>query len=160
MTQQNAAEQQDPFGPPEGAPAQPVSVNMNMMIQEFIEVDRRIRELDEKLKEEKATRTRMESMVADHFLMNNIKNQKMAGGQTVYLRGDTYVSLVHDEDGGLEQAHLALRQHGLEYLVQDRVNANQLSGWYRKARENEEEIPEELLPFLNVSNVYRVRVHH
>ena len=156
----------DPFGPaeepqtrqesliPEGA----MPVNLAELTQQYINTDHRKKELENELKEVKAQLARMEPVLVDRFAANNIQNQKLKSGETVFIRRDTYVSLATDDDGSHGEAHDALRRSGLEFLVKPNVNSHQLSGWYREKLKQEEEIPQDLLPYLNISDVYRVRV--
>ena len=168
MVQNITQELADPFGPddqqePEtrqGELAPPVQIPTNLagLTEQYIEVDRRVKELEIELKEQKELKARIEPVLVEQFSANRIQNQKLQTGETVYIRRDTYVSLVTGDDGGHDEAHDALRRNGLEYLVRDNVNSNQLSGWYREKLKQEEEIPQDLLPYLNISDVFRVRV--
>ena len=151
--------QPEPFGP-ETEKALPIPVNLQELTQAYIGCDRRIKELEARLKEEKALKQKMQAPLLDQFAANGIQNQKMDTGETVFIHKTTQVSLRKNDAGELADAHQALRDHGLDYLVRDNVNGNQLSAWYREQTENEEEIPEELSPFLNVSNIFQVRVRH
>lgn len=139
---------------PEGA----MPVNLAELTQQYIEVDRRVKELDIELKEQKALKARIEPILVERFAANNIQNQKLTTGETVFVRRDTYVSLVTDEDGEHGEAHDALRRSGLDYLVKNNVNSLTLSAWYREKVKQEEEIPQDLLPYLNISEIFRVRV--
>ena len=151
--------QPEPFGP-EPVEAPVMTGNLHDLIQAYIGCDRRIKELEVRLKEEKALKQKMQTPLLDQFAVNRIQNQKMETGETVFIHKNTQVSLRKNDAGELADAHQALRDHGLDYLVRDNVNGNQLSAWYREQMENEEEIPEELSPFLNVSNIFQVRVRH
>ena len=155
--QANGEEQPEPFAP-ELIPQKPIPANLAEIIQELIDCDRRIKSLDAQIKEEKALYSRLEPVLVEQFAANNMQNQKMKTGETVFVRRDVYVSLVKAEDGSLGAAHQALRDHGLGDLVRDNVNGNQLSGWYRERMKQEEEIPVEILPYLNISDIFRVRV--
>ena len=135
-----------------------ISTNLAELTQQLTASDRRIKDLEIELKEEKAKYARIEPVVLEQFAANNMQNQKLKTGETIYIRHDTYVSLTTEEDGSREEAHEALRKNGLEFLVKDNVNSTQLSGWYREKVKQEEEIPEDLLPYLKISDVFRVRV--
>ena len=78
-------------------------------------------------------------------------------GETIYLAKEIWASLVRDEDGSVDEAHKALQEHGLGYLVQDKVDSRSLSAWVREQRREKTEIPEALLPFPKISEAYRVK---
>lgn len=158
------AEPGDPFGAEpervqeELAPAVEISANLADLTRQYIDADRRQKELENELKEVKAAKALMEPILVERFSASQIQNQKLQTGETVYIRRDTYVSLITDEDGSHGEAHEALRRHGLDFLVKPNVNSQQLSGWYREKLKMEEEIPQDLLPYLNIADVFRVRV--
>ena len=100
----------------------------------------------------------LEPVISTQFAAQQIQQQKNMKGETVFLHRDLWTSLVQDETGSVEEAHQALRDHGLAWLVKDNVNGRTLSAWVREQAKQETEIPEDLLPFLKISKAYRVKV--
>ena len=88
----------------------------------------------------------------------NYSSRKMKTGETVYLEKSTYTSLVADANGNHNAAHQALIDYGPQWLVKDKVDSSSLSAWVREQRRDEIEIHEDLIPFLKISDVYRVKV--
>ena len=113
-----------------------------------------IRELEALLKSHKDELARKEERLLDTFAQDGIRNMKTAAGQTVYLNRELFARLV----GDTEQAHTAIRQAGLGDFIKPTVNAQTLRAYVREKEESEEEMPEGLQPYIDVSEVYRLRV--
>ena len=170
MTQQRMEEvMEEPFGNPmpgeetptagpEAPTAGSAEENLQSLVRRYIELHRRKRERRDEEKIDNAELERLEPVIAQQFAVRQIQNQKTTSGETVYVQQEIWASLVTDEDGTKTSAHEALRKHDLEWLVEDNVNGNRLSSWVRERVKNNEEIDEELLPFLKISKPYRVKV--
>ena len=132
--------------------------NLQEMVERNIELRRDNRELKERTDRNNAELTQLDKVIIEQFAARRLQQQKMETGETMYVQKSVYASLVRDGDGEHNGAHQALRDNGLEWLVEDNVNSASLSGWVREQRKQESEIPEGLLPFLNISEIYRLRV--
>ena len=124
------------------------------LTEQYIEVDRRVKELEIELKEQKELKATDRARAGRAGSRpTGFRTRSSQTGETVYIRRDTYVSLVTGDDGGHDDAHDALRRNGLEYLVRDNVNSlTSYPRWYREKLKQEEEIPQDLLPYLNISD--------
>ena len=132
--------------------------NLQEMVERNIELRRDNRDLKDRTDRNNAELAQLDKVIIEQFAARRIQQQKMETGETMYVQKSVYASLVRDDDGEHDGAHQALRDNGLEWLVEDKVNSNSLSGWVREQQKQESEIPEGLLPFLSISEVYRLRV--
>ena len=163
MIQQTAgsgpgAEPQEPFQDELTPGVRELPTNLREIVQRSIELRRENQDLKERMDANTAELKRLDPMILERFTQRQIRQQKMMTGETVWIEKTVYASLVRDEDGEHEGDHRALRQHGLAWLVKDRVNDKSLSAWVREQQKQETEIPEELLPWLKISEIYRVKV--
>ena len=113
-----------------------------------------IRELEAQLKTHKEELAKREERLLEKFSRDGIQNMKTATGQTVYLNREVFARLV----GDTENAHTAIRQAGLGDFIKATVNAQTLRAYVREKEESEEEIPQGLQPYIDVTEVYRLRV--
>ena len=132
--------------------------NLQEMVERNIELRRDNRELKERTDRNNAELTQLDKVIIEQFAARRLQQQKMETGETMYVQKSIYASLVRDGDGEHNGAHQALRDSGLEWLVEDKVNSTSLSAWVREQKRQESEIPEGLMPFLNISEIYRLRV--
>ena len=167
MTQQTTDPTADPTA--DDAPVEPFSdrlipeerelpTNLKEIVERAIELHRETRELEARAKENRAELQRLDPVIIEQFGANQIQQQKMKGGATIFLEKSVYTSLVQDDNGEHTGAHQALMENGLDWLVKDKVESTSLSAWVREQKRLETEIPEGLLPFLKISEVYRVKV--
>ena len=103
--------------------------NLKEIVERAIELHRETRELESRAKENRAELQRLDPVIIEQFGANQIQQQKMRSGETIYLEKSVYTS-----------------------------HSSPLSAWVREQRRLETEIPEGLLPFLKISEVYRVKV--
>ena len=143
------AEPGEPFDKP---------ITLQDLTDRMIELHREKRDLKTRSENNSAEIKLLEPVISKRFAAQQIQQQKNMNGEMVYLQRDLRASLVRDENGDLEEAHQALREHGLAWLVKDNVNGNSLSAWIREQKTQNTEIPEDLLPFLKISKPYRVKV--
>ena len=113
-----------------------------------------IRELETQVKTHKDELAKREERLLENFSRDGIQNMKTAAGQTVYLNREVFARLV----GDTKKAHTALRRAGLGDLIKPTVNAQTLRAYVREKEESEEEIPKGLRPYIDVAEVYRLRV--
>ena len=131
--------------------------SLEEVVARSIELRRENRDLKAKMDANAAELKRMDPII-EQFAKRQTKSQKRTTGETIYVEKSVYASLVKDGNGEHEEAHRALQEHGLEWLVKDKVDSQSLNAWVREQQQLETEIPEGLLPFLNISEVYRVKV--
>ena len=143
------AEPGEPFDQP---------ITLQDLTNRMIELHQEKRDLKTRSENNSAEIKLLEPVISKRFAAQQIQQQKTMTGETVYLQRDSWTSLVQDEDGSMEEAHQALREHGLAWLVKDNVNGRTLSAWVREQEKQETEIPEDLLPFLKISKAYKVKV--
>ena len=143
------AEPGEPFDKP---------ITLQDLTNRMIELHREKLDLKTRSENTSAEIKLLEPVISKLFAAQQIQQQKNMTGEMVYLQRDLWTSLVQDETGSVKEAHQALRDHGLAWLVKDNVNGKTLSAWVREQEKQETEIPEDLLPFLKISKVYKVKV--
>ena len=143
------AEPGEPFDKP---------ITLQDLTNRMIELHREKLDLKTRSENNKAEIKLLEPVISTQFAAQQIQQQKNMTGEMVYLQRDLWTSLVQNETGSVEEAHQALRDHGLAWLVKDNVNGKTLSAWVREQEKLETEIPEDLLPFLKISKAYKVKV--
>lgn len=126
-------------------------------------------ELEGKLKQIKAEMADAEEKLIDYFQRHSLRNLG-AGDRTVYLHRQIWASLPDKV-----AAHEALRRHGFDDLVEDKVMPQRLSAWVRElmaeAEANEGEaaassenlnellpLPDDLKALIKVTEKFSVRV--
>ena len=127
---------------------------LGQRVNDYAQLVMGIRELEAQLKAHKEELAKREERLLENFSRNGIQNMKTATGQTVYLNREVFARLV----GDTEQAHTALRRAGLGDFIKATVNAQTLRAYVREKEESEEEIPKGLQPYIDVAEVYRLRV--
>ena len=132
--------------------------NLREMVERAIELHREIRDMETHVKQHRAELQRLDPVIIEQFGAAQLQQQKMRTGETIYLEKSTYTSLVPDDNGEHKMAHQALIDYGPSWLVKDKVDSSSLSAWVREQHRDEIEIHEELIPFLKISDVYRVKV--
>ena len=148
----------EPFAKELIPPERELPENLKEMVERAIELNRETRELETRVKQNRAELQRLDPVIIEQFGAAQIQQQKMQTGETIYLEKSTYTSLVADDNGDHKAAHQALIEYGPKWLVKDKVDSSSLSAWVREQHKFEIEIHQELLPFLKISDVYRVKV--
>ncbi len=123
-------------------------------VNDYAQLVMGIRELEAQVKTHKEELAKREERLLENFARDGIQNMKTAAGQTVYLNRDVFARLV----GDTKNAHTALRRAGLGDFIKAAVNAQTLRAYVREKEESEEEIPKGLQPYIDVTEVYRIRV--
>ena len=155
---ENNTEQREPFTEELIPDGKELPESLKEIVERAVELRRENRDLKARMDSNTAELTRLDPIIAEQFAKRQIQSQKRTTGETIYLDKSVYASLVRDEDGEHQGAHQALRNHGLDWLVKDKVDSSSLSAWVREQQKQKTEIPEGLLPFLKISEVYRVKV--
>ena len=125
---------------------------------EFVSKTNEKRRLDNALEKVKAEITQLEPEVIDQLNDLNMTRMTTTLGATVHLQTEVLASLVSDPNGTKDGAHQALRDHDLEYLVKEGVNAQSLKAYVSERKKYKEEIPEGLREYIKVTERPRARV--
>ena len=132
----------------------PETTTTGNRVNEYAAQTQVIRFLEADLKRRKEELRRQEDQILETFAHDGIQNMKTASGQTVYLNREVFARLV----GDTKKAHTALRRAGLGDFIKSTVNAQTLRAYVREKEESEEELPKGLQPYIDVAEVYRLRV--
>ena len=92
-----------------------------------------------------------EEKLVEEFAQAGIQNIKTATGQTIYLNRQIFAKLTGDQ----KKSYAALRRAGLGDFIKEGVNAQTLSAY---VRELEEVLPKGLQPYIDVTEIYRMRM--
>lgn len=113
-----------------------------------------IRDLESQIKRHKDELTKEEERLLADFAKDGIQNMKTAAGQTVYLNREVFARLV----GDTKKAYRAMRRAGLWDFIKPTVSAQTLKAYVREMEKSGEEIPKGLLPYIDITEVYRLRM--
>jgi hypothetical protein len=100
---------------------------------------------------------KLEEVVKDIFIESGWTSVATTKG-TVYIHRDVVARLRKDEDGGFDQAHQALEDCGLGYMVKGNVNTSSLGAYVREREKYKEEIPLEAAQWIIKTELFRARV--
>lgn len=123
-------------------------------LKRYTELVSRKRELEAELRALQDEINGLEPVLVEQMLEAGVQHLRL-NGQTVYLQQEIWASPV---DGDYDRLCDALERAGLGDMVVRRVHNNTLSAWVRELRKVGEEMPEEVKPYIKVSETYRLRV--
>ena len=127
-------------------------------VSEYVVKTRRKRELEAELKALKKEIDNMEPEVQEYFADTGFQSVRTGNG-IAYLYREILANLAPEESGTHEEAHEALREHGLAYMIKTRVDATQLRAYVRRTIiEEEQDVPPGLERHLNIIDRYRIGV--
>ena len=126
-------------------------IPLSTLVAEFVELTAERRKLEGKVRQLATELAAREEKLVEEFAQAGIQNIKTATGQTVSLRREIFAKLT----GDLKKSHTALRRAGLGDFIKEGVNTQTLSAY---VRELEEVLPKGLQPYINVTEVYRMRM--
>jgi len=109
------------------------------------------RKLDAEVNALKTELAILEERLVEEFGQAGIQNIKTAAGQTIYLNREVFAKLVGDQ----KKAYTALRRAGLGDFIKDTVNAQTLRAW---VKEMDEVLPKGLQPYIDITEVFRMRM--
>ena len=132
-------------------------MNRNEIVHHFIQMTKQKRQMETDLNQIKKQLTALESQVVDYFSLEGIQNLATKEG-TAYLHVDVFASLIADENGDFDDAHVALSEANLDYLIKQGVNSKSLSAYVRQQRNAGEDIPEGVVPHLRIHEQPRIGV--
>ena len=107
------------------------------------------------LKQRTTERDDLEEQLLEDFIDAG-RQRDTLGGRTLYLRRDTYCSAVKDENGTYDGAIRALRAHGLDDVIRTRPDASTLRSWILHERKLGQEVPDDLAPYLKITDRWRI----
>jgi len=126
-------------------------MKLSDLVAEFADKTAERRKLDAAVNTLKAELTVLEERLVEEFGLAGIQNVKTSAGQTVYLNREVFAKLVGDQ----KKAYTAFRRAGLGDFVKETVNAQTLRAW---VREVDEVLPKGLQPYVDITEVYRMRM--
>ena len=121
------------------------------MVADYAALTAERRKLESEVNAIKRDLADREAKLVEAFGEAGIQNIKTASGQTVYLNREIFARLAGDQ----EEAHAAFRHAGLGDLIKEVINAQTLRAY---VREMDEALPEGLQPYIDVTEVYRMRM--
>ena len=125
--------------------------NLSSLVAEYAAKTEARRKLDAESKRLATEIALLDERLVQEFETAGIQNVKTASGQTVYLNREIFAKLVGDE----KKAKTALRRAGLGDFIKEGVNAQTLRAYVRDV---DEQIPKGLQPFIDVTEIYRIRM--
>jgi len=126
-------------------------VILSDLVKDYADMTAERRRLEGEVNQLKITLANLEEKLVGEFAQAGIQNVKTSAGQTVYLNREIFAKLVGDP----KKARTALRRAGLGDFVKETVNSQTLRGW---VREMDEVIPKGLQPYIDVTEVFRMRM--
>ena len=126
---------------------------LSVLVAEYARKTEARRKLDSESKRLATEIAALDARLVEEFAKTGIQNVKTAAGQTVYLNREIFATLT----GDLKKAKTALRRAGLGEFIKEGVNAQTLRAY---VREMDEVLPKGLLPFIDVTEIYRVRMRN
>jgi len=123
---------------------------MSDLVTEYAELTEKRRKLEAEVKRLATDLAAREEVLVEEFAKAGIQNIKTKTG-TVYLNREIFAKLVGDH----KKALTAFRRAGLGDFVKETVNANTLRAY---VREMDEVLPKGLQPYIDVTEVYRMRM--
>ena len=126
-------------------------VLLSVLVGEYARLTEQRRKLEAEVKRLAADLIAREEVLVEEFAKAGIQNVKTTAGQTVYLNREIFAKLVGDHVEALD----AFRTAGLGDFVKETVNAQTLRAY---VREMDEELPEGLQPYIDITEVFRMRM--
>tara|TARA_R110000737_G_scaffold175694_1_gene200874 strand:+ start:106 stop:510 length:405 start_codon:yes stop_codon:yes gene_type:complete len=124
---------------------------LSVLVAKYAQKTEARRKLDSESKRLATEIAALDARLVEEFAKTGIQNVKTASGQTVYLNREVFATLVGDQ----KKAKTALRRAGLGAFIKEGVSAQTLRGY---VREMEEEIPKGLRPYIDITEVFRIRM--
>ena len=124
---------------------------LSVLVAEYASKTEARRKLDAESKRLATEIAALDARLVEEFARTGIQNVKTASGHTVYLNREIFAKLVGDE----KKAKTALRRAGLGEFIKEGVNAQTLRAY---VREMDEVLPRGLQPYIDITEIYRVRM--
>ena len=126
---------------------------LSVLVAEYARKTEARRKLDSESKRLATEIAALDARLVEEFAKTGIQNVKTAAGQTVYLNREIFATLT----GDLKKAKTALRRAGLGEFIKEGVSAQTLRAY---VREMDEVLPKGLQPYIDVKEIYRVRMRN
>ena len=126
-------------------------ISLSDLVSEYASLTTEKRKAEAEVDKLKAQLGDLEEKLVNSFAEAGIQNVKTATGQTVYLNREVFAKLVGDP----AKARTALRRAGLGDFIKETVNSQTLRAY---VREVEEVLPKGLQPYIDVTEVFRMRM--
>jgi hypothetical protein len=130
------------------------SQHLQQMVANFVTKTAQRRKLEAESKKLGEELTQLGESLVDLFALSGIQNVKTTSGHTVYLNREVFAKLT----GDLKKAYTALRRAGLGEFIKEGVNASKLKSYVREVQEMDEAIPKGLQPYIDITEVFRIRM--
>ena len=124
---------------------------LSVLVAKYAQKTEARRKLDSESKRLATEIAALDARLVEEFARTGIQNVKTASGQTVYLNREIFATLT----GDLKKAKTALRRAGLGEFIKEGVNSQTLRAY---VREMDEVLPKGLLPFIDITEVFRIRM--
>ena len=124
---------------------------LSTLVAEFADLTEQRRKLEAEVKKLATDLAAREERLVEEFGQAGIQNIKTAAGQTVYLNREVFAKLIGDH----KKALTAFRRAGLADFVKETVNAQTLRAY---VREMDEVLPKGLQPYVDITEVFRMRM--
>jgi len=121
------------------------------LVSQYANLTIKRRDLEAEANRLKTELLAIEEKLVEEFSQAGVQNVKTTAGQTVYLNREVFAKLVGDQ----KKAYTALRRAGLGDFVKETVNAQTLRAY---VREVDEVLPKGLQPYIDITEVYRMRM--
>ena len=125
--------------------------SLSTLVSEYAALTDKRRKLEAEVKKLASELVVREERLVEQFAQAGIQNIKTKSGQTVYLNREIFAKLIGDH----KKALTAFRRAGLGDFVKETVNAQTLRAY---VREMDEVLPKGLLPYIDVTEVFRMRM--
>jgi response regulator RpfG family c-di-GMP phosphodiesterase len=126
---------------------------LSVLVAKYAQKTEARRKLDSESKRLATEIAALDARLVEEFARTGIQNVKTASGQTVYLNREIFATLT----GDLKKAKTALRRAGLGEFIKEGVNSQTLRAY---VREMDEVLPKGLQPYIDVKEIYRVRMRN
>jgi len=124
---------------------------LSVLVAEYAQKTEQRRQLDAESKRLATEIAALDEQLVEQFAQAGIQNIKTKTGQTVYLNREVFAKLIGDH----KKALTAFRRAGLADFIKETVNANTLRAY---VREMDEVLPRGLQPYVDITEVYRMRM--
>jgi hypothetical protein len=129
----------------------PVAESISDLVSTYAKWTNQRRDLEAQVNILKTDLSGLEEKLVNLFAEAGIQNIKTKTGETVYLNREVFAKLVGDQ----KKAYTAFRRAGLGDFVKETLNAQTLRAW---VREVDEVLPKGLQPYINITEIYRMRM--
>lgn len=134
--------------------------NIVGMAHRFIDLDNKmkenekiIKEIEEENKKLNEEAQKLGRVLMELWLQNDIPSMKMRG-KTLYIHKQQWAK---PKDKNLERAVEILKEIGMEWLVEEKVNTHTVSSYVRECDKGDVELPKKFYEAFEVSDVFSIR---